>query len=119
MTQDRDYISAMSAGIPPLGGPNPIAADEDKCRCSLRTRLVGDGCQYCNPKLHAELLADEAEHGVCAQCGTCGGVGTYDERLGGEFFSNPQAPCPDCDGLGVYAKPMTPDEEAEQVNLRG
>ena len=65
------------------------------------------------------IAADEAEHGVCAQCGTCGGVGTYDERLGGEFFSNPQAPCPDCDGLGVYAKPMTPDEEAEQVNLRG
>lgn len=66
MTQDRDYISAMSAGIPPLGGPNPIAADEDKCRCSLRTRLVGDGCQYCNPKLHAELLADEAERDICA-----------------------------------------------------
>jgi hypothetical protein len=22
------------------------------CQCSLRTRLVGDGCQYCNPKLH-------------------------------------------------------------------
>mgnify|MGYP001124676709 CR=1 FL=1 len=20
------------------------------CQCSLRTKLVGDGCQYCNPK---------------------------------------------------------------------
>jgi len=61
MTPDRDFIAAMSAGIPPMH-PDPIAADEDMCRCSLRTKLVGDGCQYCNPELHADLSADEAEH---------------------------------------------------------
>lgn len=51
VTSEADYLAAMSAGIPPIGTPDPIAADE-------------------------------AEHGVCAL-------------------------------------PMTPDEEAEQVNLRG
>ena len=33
-------------------------------------------------------------------CETCGGEGTVDETLGGEFFSNPNATCPDCHGLG-------------------
>lgn len=51
MNPDRDFIAAMQTGIPPLGTPDPLSADE-------------------------------AEHGVCAL-------------------------------------PMTPDEEAEQVNLRG
>ena len=30
------------------------------CKCNLRTRLVGDGCEVCNPKLAAEL-AQQAE----------------------------------------------------------
>lgn len=25
------------------------------CRCNLRTRLVGDGCQFCNPGLAEEM----------------------------------------------------------------
>lgn len=25
------------------------------CECDLRTRLVGDGCEYCNPELAEEL----------------------------------------------------------------
>lgn len=33
-------------------------------------------------------------------CECCDGVGTIDERLGGEIFSNPKAKCPDCDGNG-------------------
>ena len=35
-----------------------------------------------------------------AQCETCHGLGTIDERLGGYSFSNPAATCPDCDGVG-------------------
>ncbi|MFA6904441.1 MAG: hypothetical protein WC236_15305 [Gallionellaceae bacterium] len=34
-------------------------------------------------------------------CETCSGVGTIDGRLGGEWFSNPVSPCPDCDGTGL------------------
>ena len=36
-----------------------IIADQGrKCECGLRTRLVGDGCEVCNPDLAADL-ADE------------------------------------------------------------
>jgi hypothetical protein len=31
------------------------AETEPACKCSLRTRLAGDGCEVCNPKLAAEL----------------------------------------------------------------
>lgn len=34
------------------------------------------------------------------ECEACNGDGFYDERLGGEFFSNPKARCPDCNGSG-------------------
>ena len=27
--------------------------DTGKCQCDLKTKLVGDGCQYCNPELAA------------------------------------------------------------------
>lgn len=29
------------------------------CQCSMRTKLVGDGCEVCNPKLAKELSADD------------------------------------------------------------
>lgn len=34
-----------------------------ECECSMRIKLVGDGCQYCNPKFHASLseLDDEED----------------------------------------------------------
>lgn len=35
-------------------------------------------------------------------CETCEGLGTIDETLGGEHFSNPKATCPDCDGQGWW-----------------
>lgn len=34
---------------------------EQQCNCDLRTKLVGDGCQYCNPELAAELSKQEEE----------------------------------------------------------
>lgn len=33
---------------------------ERECKCSLRTKLVGDGCDVCNPEL-AERYRQEAE----------------------------------------------------------
>ncbi len=32
------------------------------------------------------------------ECETCGGEGTFDGRIGGEWTSNPKTPCPDCEG---------------------
>lgn len=31
---------------------------QSPCRCDIRTRLVGDGCDVCNPDLAAKLAAD-------------------------------------------------------------
>ena len=30
-----------------------------ECNCNLRTKLVGDGCEKCNPQLTIDLLSDE------------------------------------------------------------
>ena len=29
-----------------------------KCKCDMRTKLVGDGCEYCNPQLAADYKAE-------------------------------------------------------------
>ena len=29
-----------------------------ECKCTLRTRLVGDGCERCNPQMAIELLEE-------------------------------------------------------------
>lgn len=41
------------------------------CKCDLRTKLVGDGCQYCNPELAAQIAVDSAryEQAPCLDCG--------------------------------------------------
>jgi hypothetical protein len=37
-----------------------ITTAQQACKCNLRTRLLGDGCEVCNPELAAEL-AQQAE----------------------------------------------------------
>ena len=29
------------------------------CKCNMRTRLVGDGCEFCNPQLAEELAKEQ------------------------------------------------------------
>lgn len=29
------------------------------CKCDMRTRLVGDGCEFCNPQLADELAKEQ------------------------------------------------------------
>ena len=29
-----------------------------ECKCDLRTKLVGDGCRYCNPQEYIDKLCD-------------------------------------------------------------
>lgn len=43
----------------------------------------------------AMMIATKAIDSV-DECETCGGTGTIDERLGGEYFSDPNVKCPDC-----------------------
>ena len=31
------------------------------CKCNLRTRLVGDGCEKCNPQMAIELLNERLD----------------------------------------------------------
>jgi len=33
--------------------------DEKKCTCNLRTKLVGDGCEICNPDYASQFKEDE------------------------------------------------------------
>ena len=37
-------------------------------------------------------------------CEVCRGSGSIDETLGGEWNSDPNAPCPECEGLGYWVK---------------
>ncbi len=58
-------LSELDRLFPAIPKPDPLG-----CQCSMRIRLVGDGCQYCNPDYANEVDADETNHGPCAQ-GDC------------------------------------------------
>ena len=30
-----------------------------ECKCSMRVKIVGDGCQVCNPSMHIEMLEED------------------------------------------------------------
>ena len=34
---------------------------DDRCKCSVRGQLIGDGCQYCNPQLTIEILQERVD----------------------------------------------------------
>ena len=44
-----------SAAMPPASAGSHGAS---QCRCSLATRLVGDGCQHCNPQMVIDILRE-------------------------------------------------------------
>ena len=37
------------------------------CKCDMRTKLVGDGCEICNPEYASQF--EETEQLRCASCG--------------------------------------------------
>ena len=41
--------------------PSPASAGShgDQCRCGLATRLVGDGCEHCNPAMMIDILREQ------------------------------------------------------------
>ena len=64
--QDSAAMSPASAG-----------SHGDQCRCGLATRLVGDGCERCNPAMMIDILREQvAEMRFTAE-----------EREAVEFFS--------------------------------
>lgn len=50
------------------------------------------------------------------ECECCNGTGTINEKLGGEWNSNPAAKCPDCDGAGVWEAKAQVQQEQRNVH---
>jgi len=96
-------------------------ADRSFCG-ALHTNVVKSACRAGLEAALAQSRAQDAapagaggEVGATTDwkhwCETCEGLRTIDETLGGEFFSNPKAECPDCDGKGYWIPRTTPQPQ--------
>lgn len=76
-----------------------------------RVKFIADACTGRPGKewYQRSILATDGP----VKCETCNGAGSYDERLGGYAFSNPKAPCPDCDGHGEIYRDTKPPAQAD------
>ena len=60
---NRDANAAFIAACNPEA-IRELLAEMDRlrgllCKCDMRTRLVGDGCEFCNPQLADELAKEQ------------------------------------------------------------
>lgn len=39
--------------------PKRTKTDSSKCQCGIAKRIVGDGCQYCNPQMTIAILEEQ------------------------------------------------------------
>jgi len=58
---DIFYKLAKFAGVPLDEIPSRAELHTETCNCDLRTKLVGDGCQHCNPELNEKFIKDNDE----------------------------------------------------------
>lgn len=92
---------------------NPREVSMKQCKCDLRTRLVGDGCDACNPELARELSQEvsmekeksrKAKDGRCCSCG---------------YECDEQTPCPSREDKihCVHWWEKAEDETLEEVRI--
>jgi hypothetical protein len=78
--------------------PSPASAGYhgDKCRCGLATRLVGDGCEHCNPAMMIDILreqvaemrlTDKEREALVRLCDAVTDYAADDRKTNGEMFA--------------------------------
>jgi hypothetical protein len=56
--EDADFCCYMLAKAIVFSGQS-AGSHGDQCRCGLATRLVGDGCEHCNPAMTIDILREQ------------------------------------------------------------